>query len=68
VKSIEKRLTDRQQEALTRAYYAGYFEWPRQSTAGDIAESMGIAETTYHYHLRNALDTLVAAFTELTEG
>jgi PAS domain S-box-containing protein len=66
--SIEKRLTDRQQEALTRAYYAGYFEWPRQSTAGDIAESMGIAETTYHYHLRNALDTLVAAFTELTEG
>ncbi|WP_375137271.1 bacterio-opsin activator domain-containing protein [Halostella limicola] len=62
--SIEERLTDRQREALTRAYYAGYFEWPRQSTAGDIAASMDIAETMFHYHLRNTLDTLVTAFTE----
>ncbi|WP_238593295.1 bacterio-opsin activator domain-containing protein [Natronobacterium lacisalsi] len=60
--SIADRLTDRQQEALQRAYHAGYFEWPRRSTAGDIADSMDISETTFHYHLRNALETLATAF------
>ena len=64
--SIDDRLTDRQQEALTRAHYAGYFEWPRQSTAADVADSMDIAETTYHYHLRNALNVLVSALTDQT--
>ena len=60
--SIDGRLTERQQEALERAHHAGYFDWPRQSTAGDIADTMNIAETTFHYHLRNALDTLSTAF------
>ncbi|WP_242695567.1 bacterio-opsin activator domain-containing protein [Halomontanus rarus] len=63
--SIDDRLTDRQQEALTRAYHAGYFNWPRQSTAGDIADSMDIAETTFHYHLRNALDALSATLIDI---
>lgn len=65
--SIDDRLTDRQQEALTRAYHAGYFDWPRQCTAGDIADSMDIAETTFHYHLRNALDTLSAALIDIEQ-
>lgn len=60
--SIDDRLTERQREALLRAYHAGYFDWPRQSTAGDVAASMDIAETTFHYHLRNALETLLTAF------
>jgi predicted DNA binding protein/putative methionine-R-sulfoxide reductase with GAF domain len=63
--SIDDRLTERQQEALYRAYHAGYFEWPRTSTAGDVAESMGVAETTFHYHMRNALDALLAVLTGL---
>ncbi|WP_336363665.1 bacterio-opsin activator domain-containing protein [Halalkalicoccus salilacus] len=66
--SINDRLTDRQREALLRAYHAGYFDWPRQSTAADIAASMDVAETTFHYHLRNALETLLAAFTDLEKG
>jgi predicted DNA binding protein len=65
--SIADRLTDRQREALTHAYHAGYFDWPRQSTAGDVATSMDIAETTFHYHLRNGLESLLAAFTGLEE-
>ena len=65
--SIEDRLTDRQREALMRAYHAGYFDWPRRSTAVDVADSMDIAATTFHYHLRNALDTLLTAFTDLDE-
>jgi PAS domain S-box-containing protein len=56
--SVSDELTSRQREALTRAYHAGYFDWPRQSTAGGIAASMDIAETTFHYHLRNALETV----------
>lgn len=63
--SIHDQLTDRQQEALSRAYRSGYFEWPRTSTASDVAESMGVAETTFHYHLRNALEKLLAELTDL---
>ncbi|WP_458207928.1 bacterio-opsin activator domain-containing protein [Haladaptatus sp. NG-SE-30] len=62
--SFDDRLTERQKEALYRAYHAGYFEWPRTSTAGEIAESMDIAGTTLHYHLRNALDELLTVFAE----
>lgn len=58
--SLDEKLTDRQQEALKRAYLAGYFDWPRTSAAGDIAEMMGVSETTFHYHLRHGLDTLLA--------
>jgi predicted DNA binding protein len=65
--SITDRLTDRQQEALMRAYHAGYFEWPRQSAGADIADSMDIAETTFHYHLRKALDTLLTVFADMEE-
>jgi PAS domain S-box-containing protein len=63
--SVEDQLTDRQQEAVSRAYHEGYFDWPRRNTAGDVADAMGIAETTFHYHLRNALDTLVTALPDL---
>ncbi|NEU58772.1 PAS domain S-box protein [Halorussus sp. MSC15.2] len=66
--SVAERLTAKQQEALTRAYHAGYFEWPRQSTGSDIAAAMDVAETTFHYHLRNALETLVAALTDIGDG
>lgn len=63
--SLEDQLTDRQREAIDRAYHSGYFDWPRTSTAGEVAASMDVAETTFHYHLRNALDALLAALTDL---
>lgn len=63
--SLDEHLTARQQEALERAYLAGYFDWPRTSVAGDVAEMMGVAETTFHYHLRNGLDTLLANLVDL---
>ncbi len=52
-------LTDRQREALEVAYRAGYFEWPRDSNAEEIAESMDIASPTLHSHLRKAQQTLL---------
>nr|WP_282594626.1 bacterio-opsin activator domain-containing protein [Halomarina salina] len=52
--SLEDTLSDRQQAALEVAYYAGYFEWPRDSTAEDVADSLGVSSPTTHKHLRRA--------------
>ncbi|WP_415379818.1 bacterio-opsin activator domain-containing protein [Halosimplex sp. TS25] len=47
-------LTDRQRTALETAYYAGFFEWPRESTGEDVAETLGVSAPTFHKHLRVA--------------
>lgn len=62
--SLGDQLTDQQQSALEAAYAAGYFEWPRDSTAEDLAESMGIASPTLHQHLRAALRKLLDTYFE----
>lgn len=54
-------LTDRQQEALEAAYRSGYFEWPRDSTAEDVAEALDISPSTLHSHLRKAEGSLFEA-------
>ncbi|WP_336000023.1 PAS domain S-box protein [Halorientalis halophila] len=55
-------LTDRQQAALSAAYFGGYFDWPRDSTAEEVADSLGITSPTLHQHLRHAERKLLAAF------
>ena len=55
-------MTDRQQEALEAAYRAGYFEWPRESSAEEVAESLDISSATLHGHLRKAEGRLVETF------
>lgn len=47
-------LTDRQREVLEAAYRAGYFEWPRDSNAEEVAETLDISSATLHSHLRKA--------------
>ncbi|MDS0474679.1 MEDS domain-containing protein [Natrinema sp. 1APR25-10V2] len=49
---IEDTLTDRQLEALQLAYHSGYFEWPRESSATEVAESLGVTQPTFNGHLR----------------
>jgi predicted DNA binding protein len=61
-------LTDRQQETLEAAYAAGYFEWPRDSTAEEVADSMGISAPTLHSHLRKAQNRVLRAVLEDAEG
>jgi len=51
-------LTDRQSEVSDAAYRAGYFNWPRDSIAEEVADSPGIASATLHAHLRKAEETL----------
>ena len=57
-------MTDRQREALEAAYRAGYFDWPRESTAEEVAESPDITSATLHSHLRKAESRLVETFFE----
>jgi hypothetical protein len=60
--SIDDRLTEKQQSVLRAAYHAGYFEWPRGSTAEELAESMDVSSPTLHNHLRRAQQKLLSAF------
>jgi len=60
----ETDMTDRQREALEAAFRAGYFEWPRESNAEEVAESLDITSPTLHSHLRKAEDRLLTEFFE----
>ena len=50
--SLEPDLTECQRTTLEAAYYAGFFDWPRNSTGEDLADSMGVSPPTFHQHLR----------------
>ncbi len=58
------RLTDRQRTVLEAAYHAGFFEWPRESSGQEVAESVGVTPPTLHQHLRTAERKLLATLLE----
>ena len=64
--SLAENLTDKQRAALRAAYFAGYFDWPRGSTAEEVADSMGVSSPTLHNHLRKAERKLLASFFDHT--
>ncbi len=47
-------LTDRQREVLEVALHSGYFEWPREASGEEVADTIGIAPATFSQHLRRA--------------
>lgn len=51
-------LTQRQREVLEVAYAEGYFEYPRESSAGEVAEELGISRSTFAEHLAAAQSRL----------
>ncbi|MFC7166236.1 helix-turn-helix domain-containing protein [Halospeciosus flavus] len=53
-------LTDRQRTVVETAYFSGFFEWPRDTTGGEVAESLGISTPTFSEHLRSAEKKLFA--------
>ena len=55
-------LTPRQREVLEVAYRAGYFGWPRDSTAEDVAETLGLTPPTVHAHLRKGEQKILSKF------
>ncbi|WP_310895507.1 PAS domain S-box protein [Haloarcula terrestris] len=56
-----ENLTDRQQEVLRTAFLTGYYAWPRDTNAEQLAETLGIASPTLHQHLRRAERNLIDA-------
>ena len=50
--NLEDELTERQFEVLRVAYHSGFFEWPREMTGQEIAESVGVSQPTVNRHLR----------------
>lgn len=53
------RLSDRQREAFRLAQRNGYYGWPRETTARDLAAELGVSKTTYLEHLRKAEEKLL---------
>lgn len=44
-------LTEKQVEALRTAHEMGYFEHPKGANAGEVAEELGVATSTFTEHL-----------------
>lgn len=65
--AVDDRLTQRQDEVLTTAFKAGYFNWPRKSTAEEVAEMLDLAPSTLHEHLREGQRILVETYLEETD-
>jgi len=59
--TVGNRLTDRQRAVLRAAYYSGYYEWPRETDAEGLADSLDIATTTLLQHLRKGHGHILAA-------
>ncbi|KAA9398718.1 PAS domain S-box protein [Haloarcula sp. CBA1130] len=58
---IRDRLTPKQAAALKTAYARGYYDWPRGSSAEELAETLDISAPTLHYRLRKAHDAVIGA-------
>ncbi|MFC7115287.1 helix-turn-helix domain-containing protein [Natronoarchaeum sp. GCM10025703] len=55
------RLTDKQRDVLERAHELGYFEYPKGANAGEVADDLDIARSTFSEHLSAAQTKLLEA-------
>ncbi len=62
--SLEEELTERQRTTVETAYYAGYFNWPRDSTAEEVADRLDVSSPTVHKHLRAAEQKILRTILE----
>ncbi|WP_435348675.1 PAS domain S-box protein [Haloarchaeobius sp. HRN-SO-5] len=58
-RTLDEKFTDRQRTAIETAYRGGYFEWPRESSGEEVADSIGVSSSTFHQHLRKAQNKLL---------
>ncbi len=65
---LVEELTDRQRHALEAAHYAGFFEWPRESTGEEVARSLGVSQPTFNRHFRAAQRKLFALLFGESDG
>ena len=60
--TLTETLTEKQRTALQAAYFAGYYEYPRESTGEEVADSLNVSSPTLHQHLRAAQRKIVGTF------
>lgn len=65
---IRNQLTPKQAAALKTAYARGYYDWPRGSSAEELAETLDISAPTLHYRLRKAHDAVIGALFDSRTG
>jgi PAS domain S-box-containing protein len=53
-RTLTDDLTERQRAVLETAVYSGFFEWPRNQSAAELADAFGVTPPTFHQHLRKA--------------
>ena len=58
---VPGELTEKQRSAVEAAYAAGYWDWPREVTAEELAGSLGISSSTLHQHLRKGIQGVLGA-------
>lgn len=56
---LSQELSERQREVIELARQRGYYEWPRETNASDLAEELGISKTTLLEHLRKAESKII---------
>lgn len=52
--SLLSAFTDKQMEALILAHTEGYYSWPRELSASDLAARLGLSSAAFLDHLRRA--------------
>lgn len=57
--ALTQELTERQRAALEASFHAGFFDWPRESSGEEVAESLDVSAPTFHQHLRKAQQKLL---------
>lgn len=55
------QLTDRQREVLQTAYDRGYFAYPKEANAGEVAAALDIDQSTFAEHLAAAQRKLLSS-------
>ncbi|ELY81464.1 PAS sensor protein [Natrinema pellirubrum DSM 15624] len=68
IDDLAERLSERQRRTLEAAYHGGFFEWPRDHTGEEIADSLGISQPTFSRHLRLAQRKLFALLFDDADG
>jgi predicted DNA binding protein len=64
-KTIFEQLTPRQREVFEIACKAGYYNTPKRITLTELAQTLGLSESTFREHLRKAESKLLPTFTEV---
>ncbi|MDY7109329.1 MAG: helix-turn-helix domain-containing protein, partial [Planctomycetota bacterium] len=57
----EAAFTDRQREVLETAHRMGYFAYPKEANAGEVAAELGVTTATFVEHLSAAQSKLLDA-------